>query len=256
LRGHLAGARVAADLTRCGDTVVLTGPELPDGPLVCRVDRHGPGATALDEPLAQAACGLMAVHGWGRGRRAARLGVDYVTTSTGVALAQGVLAGLLARLRGSSTRGVTVSMAATALLAVSPYLAAGTTGTPDPPARLGSGSRPGVAAFHAALYHRGRPATRRIARRHRSPPVHRGGQRGSRCRGGGAAVAQACRATRRARQQQTVYRALDAATPGTPTSSTWRYIGVKRPPFSPICLHVGVRGEGGWGEAAGGHGGG
>jgi crotonobetainyl-CoA:carnitine CoA-transferase CaiB-like acyl-CoA transferase len=142
LRGHLAGARVAVDLARCGDTVVLTGPELPDGPLVCRVDRHGPGATALDEPLAQAACGLMAVLGWGRGRRAARLGVDYVTTSTGVALAQGVLAGLLARLRAYPTRGVTVSMAATALLAVSPYLAAGTTGTPDPPARLGSGHPP------------------------------------------------------------------------------------------------------------------
>jgi crotonobetainyl-CoA:carnitine CoA-transferase CaiB-like acyl-CoA transferase len=96
----------------------------------------------LDEPLVQAACGLMAVHGWGRGRRAARLGVDYVTTATGVTLAQGVLAGLLARLRGRPTRGVTVSMAATALMTVSPYLAAGTADTPDPPARLGSGHPP------------------------------------------------------------------------------------------------------------------
>jgi crotonobetainyl-CoA:carnitine CoA-transferase CaiB-like acyl-CoA transferase len=106
------------------------------------VDRQGPCGSVLDEPLVQAACGLMAVHGWGRGRRAARLGVDYVTTATGVALAQGVLAGLLARLRGRPTRGITVSMAATALMTVSPYLAAGTADTPDPPARLGSGHPP------------------------------------------------------------------------------------------------------------------
>jgi CoA:oxalate CoA-transferase len=142
LRGHLAGAGIAADVARCGDGVVLTGPELPDGPLVCRLDRQGPCGSLLDEPLAQAACGLMAVHGWGRGRRATRLGVDYVTTATGVVLAQGVLAGLLTRLRGRSARGVTVSMAATALLTVSQYLAAGTTDEPDPPPRLGAGHPP------------------------------------------------------------------------------------------------------------------
>lgn len=142
LRGQLAGAGVAAHVARCGDGVVLTGPELPDGPLVCRLDRQGPCGSVLDEPLAQAACGLMAVHGWGRGRRTARLGVDYVTTATGVALAQGVLAGLLSRLRGRSARGVTVSMAATALHTVSLYLAAGTAGEPDPPVRLGSGYPP------------------------------------------------------------------------------------------------------------------
>ncbi len=143
LRGHLAGAGVAAELARCGDGVVLTGPESGGGPLVCRLDRQGPCGTLLDEPLAQAACGLMAVHGWGRGRRAARLGVDYVTTAAGVTLAQGVLAGLLARLRGCPARGITVSMAATALLAVSPYLAAGTADEPDvPSAQLRSGHPP------------------------------------------------------------------------------------------------------------------
>jgi crotonobetainyl-CoA:carnitine CoA-transferase CaiB-like acyl-CoA transferase len=142
LRGHLAGAGIAAEVARCGDGVVLTGPELPDGPLVCRLDRQGPCGSLLDEPLAQAACGLMAVNGWGRGRRATRLGVDYLTTATGVVLAQGVLAGLLTRLRGRSARGVTVSMAATALLTVSPYLAAGTTDEPDPPPRLGAGHPP------------------------------------------------------------------------------------------------------------------
>ena len=142
LRGQLAGTGVTADMARCGDGVVLTGPDLPGGPLVCRLDRQGPCGSLLDEPLAQAACGLMAVHGWGRGRRAARLGVDYVTTATGVVLAQGVLAGLLARLRGRPARGITVSMAATALLTVSQYLAAATADEPIPPARLGSGHPP------------------------------------------------------------------------------------------------------------------
>ena len=110
---------------------------------MCRLDRRGPCGIRLDEPLAQAACGLMAVHGWGRGRRATRLGVDYVTTATGVTLAQGVLAALLARLRGCATRGITASMPATALLTVSPYLAAGTADEPDvPPQRLRSGHPP------------------------------------------------------------------------------------------------------------------
>jgi crotonobetainyl-CoA:carnitine CoA-transferase CaiB-like acyl-CoA transferase len=142
LRGHLAAASLSAHVVRSGDDVVLTGPGIPGGPLVCRLDRQGPRAVRLDEPLAQAACGLMAVHGRGRGRRAARLGVDVVTTATGVVLAQGVLAGMLARLRGRPLRNVTVSMAATALLTVSQYLAAGTADEPDFPVRAGSGHPP------------------------------------------------------------------------------------------------------------------
>lgn len=139
LRGHLVGAGIPAEVARSGDAVVLTGPGVLGAPLVCRLDRCGPGRSRLDEPLAQAACGLMAVHGRGRGRRAARLGVDYVTTATGVVLAQGVLASVLGRLRGRPARGVTVSMAATALLTVSPYLAAATADDPDP----ATGSEPG-----------------------------------------------------------------------------------------------------------------
>jgi crotonobetainyl-CoA:carnitine CoA-transferase CaiB-like acyl-CoA transferase len=142
LRGHLAGAGLTAEVAYCGEGVVLSGPGLPGGPLVCRLDRRGPAGSVLDEPLAQAACGLMAVHGLGRGRRAARLGVDYVTTAVGVVLAQGVLAGLLARLRGGTLRGVTVSMAATALLTVSQYLAAGTADEPERPARTEPGQPP------------------------------------------------------------------------------------------------------------------
>jgi crotonobetainyl-CoA:carnitine CoA-transferase CaiB-like acyl-CoA transferase len=122
--------------------MMLSGPELPGGPLVCRLDRGGPYGSQLDEPLAQAVCGLMAVHGRGRGRRAARLGVDYVTTATGVVLAQGVLASLLARLRGGATRGVTVSMAGTALLTVAQYLAASTAADPELPTRVEPGKPP------------------------------------------------------------------------------------------------------------------
>ncbi|MGH3985115.1 MAG: CoA transferase [Pseudonocardiaceae bacterium] len=142
LHGHLAGAGVRAEVACSGDGLMLTGPGLPGGPLVCRLDRRGPCGTVLDEPLAQAACGLMAVHGRGRGRSATRLGVDYVTTATGVALAQGVLASLVARLRGRPTCGVTVSMAATALLTISQHLAAATTDEPDPLAHSESGHPP------------------------------------------------------------------------------------------------------------------
>jgi crotonobetainyl-CoA:carnitine CoA-transferase CaiB-like acyl-CoA transferase len=46
-------------------------------------------------------------------------------------LAHGVLAGLLARARGGAVSGVTVSVAGTALLTVSQYLAAATAGEPD-----------------------------------------------------------------------------------------------------------------------------
>lgn len=140
LRGHLVAAGLPAQIARCGDSMVLTGSELPGGPLVCRVDREGPCGSRLDEPLAQAACGLMAVHGRGRGRRTARLGVDIVTTATGVILAQGVLASLLARMRGGATRGVAVSMAATALLTISQYLAVSTADDPDLP----TGAQPGL----------------------------------------------------------------------------------------------------------------
>ena len=142
LRGQLAGAGLSAEVARSGDGMALTGPGVPGGTLVCRLDRRGPCGSLLDEPLTQAACGLMAVHGRGRGRRASRLGVDYVTTATGVVLAQGVLASLLARLRGCPTRGITVSMAGTALLTVAQHLAAGTADEPDPPLRAGSGHPP------------------------------------------------------------------------------------------------------------------
>lgn len=133
LRGHLAGAGLHGELARSGDALVLTGSDRTNAPMQCLLDRSGPQGARLDEPLAQAACGLMAVHGRARGdqREVTRLGVDYVTTATGLVLAHGVLAGLLARARGGAVSGVTVSVAGTALLTVSQYLAAATAGEPD-----------------------------------------------------------------------------------------------------------------------------
>lgn len=86
--------------------------------------------------------GLRADGSDGRGRRAARLGVDYVTTATGVVLVQAVLASWLARLRGGATRGVAVSMAGTALLSVSQYLAAATADEPELPTLVEPGHPP------------------------------------------------------------------------------------------------------------------
>lgn len=60
LRGHLVGVGFTAEIARCGEGMVLTGPEVPGDPLVCRVDRGGPCGSRLDEPLAQAASGVLA----------------------------------------------------------------------------------------------------------------------------------------------------------------------------------------------------
>lgn len=162
LRAYLAGAGLRADLVRSGEYLVLFGSQLPGGPLESLLDYRGPGGTVLDEPLAQAACGLMAVHGrargrrgrgrWGRGRGVARLGVDYVTTAASVVLAQGVLAALLARLRGGPASGVMVSVAATALLTVSQYLAAGTADERDPVARAEPGNPPPFQSLDGVVF--------------------------------------------------------------------------------------------------------
>ncbi|MEU7581358.1 CoA transferase [Streptomyces sp. NPDC041068] len=81
------------------------------------------GGAASDEATVQAATGIMAVHGRRHGAPAG-LAVDYAATTTGVLAVQGLLAGLLARLRGGSTTRVEVSAERAALLTVSQYLAA------------------------------------------------------------------------------------------------------------------------------------
>lgn len=106
---------------------------LPPGetrPITVDIDWRAPGGTPFDEPTAQAAYGLMAVHGRAGGALA-RLGVDYVSTAAGVIATQGALAGYLAGLRGRPTSAVSVSVAGAALLTVSQYLAAGSATDPE-----------------------------------------------------------------------------------------------------------------------------
>ncbi|MER7404819.1 CoA transferase [Streptomyces sp. NPDC000070] len=82
------------------------------------------GEAATDEATAQAATGIMAVHGRRDGAPRG-LAVDYAATATGVLAVQGLLAGLLAQAReaGHMTQ-VEVSAERAGLLTVSQYLAA------------------------------------------------------------------------------------------------------------------------------------
>ncbi|MGW4780097.1 CoA transferase [Streptomyces filamentosus] len=98
------------------------------------------GIDAGDERAAQAACGVMEVHGRATGAPAP-LAVDYVSTVTGVLAAQGVTAALLARARGRGPLRVGTSLAQGALLTVTQYLAAATAADrDDEPLPPGSGS--------------------------------------------------------------------------------------------------------------------
>ncbi len=77
------------------------------------------------EFLAQAASGLMAVHGRASGGSRA-LGLDYVSTVTAALALQGAMAAALGRLRGGPFRQVDVSLGGAALLCVGQYLAGAT----------------------------------------------------------------------------------------------------------------------------------
>ncbi|MFD9907601.1 CoA transferase [Streptomyces sp. NPDC059063] len=84
-----------------------------------------------DEATAQAATGVMSVHGRRDGAPRG-IAADYTATAAGVLAVQGLLAGLLAQARGGTPTGgtaerattVTTSAARAGLLAVSQYLAA------------------------------------------------------------------------------------------------------------------------------------
>ncbi|MFD9301782.1 CoA transferase [Streptomyces sp. NPDC060048] len=81
------------------------------------------GTGVTDEATAQAATGIMAVHGRRDGAPHG-LGIDYALTATAVLTTQGLLAGLLARARGGSPAGVDTYVDRAGLLVVSQYLAA------------------------------------------------------------------------------------------------------------------------------------
>ncbi|WP_413759934.1 CoA transferase [Streptomyces sp. MMBL 11-3] len=93
----------------------------------CDIGWAGPIALPLgDERAVQAACGIMHVHGRASGRPSP-LAVDYATATAGVLAAQGVLAALVARSRGTRVSEVRTSVGQAALLSLVQYLAADTT---------------------------------------------------------------------------------------------------------------------------------
>ncbi|MEU0501817.1 CoA transferase [Nocardia sp. NPDC005998] len=103
------------------DALTLTG---PDGSAVhAAVAWGGSGSQVHDEATAQAAAGLMLVHGRRDGTPRG-LAVDYASTAAGILTVQGLLATLIGRARGGTLTGVDVAVDKTALLTVSQYLAA------------------------------------------------------------------------------------------------------------------------------------
>ncbi|MYX14561.1 CoA transferase [Streptomyces sp. SID8374] len=95
--------------------------------------------TPFDETTAQAATGLMALHGRANGGPRP-LGVDYLSTLAGTVATQALLAAALSGLRGTPVRSARVSVAEAALFSLGPYVAAATAGdepedTPSPPYR-------------------------------------------------------------------------------------------------------------------------
>ncbi len=128
------GLGVAARPSGLAGLLRLTGDVGQPVAVECSIAWAGPvRAPITDELSAQAACGIMQVHGRRYGRPVA-LGVDYASTLAGVLGVQGMLAVLVARLRGADLRRVTTSVAQAALLAVTQYLAAATAGDdwPEP----------------------------------------------------------------------------------------------------------------------------
>lgn len=120
--------RLGAVVEPCAEPITVVCPELPA--LRCGVDWTDHAGRRLDEGTVQAAYGLMAVHGRARGAPR-RLRLDYVSTTAGVVATQGVLAALLAGLRGRPVDAVAVSVAGAALMTISQYLAAGSAIDPD-----------------------------------------------------------------------------------------------------------------------------
>ncbi|MFF0750798.1 CoA transferase [Streptomyces sp. NPDC004267] len=100
-------------------------------PVTARAAWGARGSGIDDEATAQAATGVMAVHGRRHGAPRG-LGVDYLATATGVLAVQGLLAALVAQARGGSgPRHADVTADRAGLLAVSQYLAASGADEPE-----------------------------------------------------------------------------------------------------------------------------
>ncbi|MFC6005326.1 CoA transferase, partial [Streptomonospora nanhaiensis] len=163
-RGDSAVGDVAARHLRllgCADLAEHGGSSVPAAP-AARLLLHDPGGRGVlaecvadwagpidvcvvDEATAQAACGIMHVHGRAQGAPAP-LGVDYASAVTGVLAVQGLLAAALGRLRGTGPRGVATSVAQGALLSVGQYIAAATAPDDDPREAVSPGGPPFTSA--------------------------------------------------------------------------------------------------------------
>ncbi|MEV5973046.1 CoA transferase [Streptomyces sp. NPDC051921] len=163
LAGPPALIRVAADhlrrlgaLPRHGDARTGAGADGPTGAGTGRgagedagteageiaLDGAGPGRVTTrtvwgavgsgieDEATAQAATGVMGVHGRRHGAPRG-LGVDYLATATGVLTVQGLLAALVGRARGGGAHHVATAVDRAGLLTVSQYLAAAGADEPE-----------------------------------------------------------------------------------------------------------------------------
>ncbi|GAB2773361.1 CoA transferase [Amycolatopsis magusensis] len=123
----------------------------------CEIDWAGPVALPLaDEPMVQAACGLMHVHGR-RSGHPEPITVDYASTVAKVFARQGALAASIATARGLPLRSVRTSVAQAALHSVAQYLAVATTdddwrelrGTGGPPFLTADGVRVEIETLNA-----------------------------------------------------------------------------------------------------------
>ncbi|MGA6174761.1 CoA transferase [Streptomyces sp. NPDC012600] len=122
------------------ETVIgLSGPHHPPGTELTLRGWPAGDPAPFDETTAQAATGLMALHGRANGGPRP-LGTDFLSTLAGVVATQALLAAALSGLRGTPVRTARVSVTEAALFSLSPYVAAATAGdepeeVPSPPYR-------------------------------------------------------------------------------------------------------------------------
>ncbi|MFE0092346.1 CoA transferase [Streptomyces sp. NPDC058991] len=125
VRDHLL--RLGAQEAGSGSGTAPTGQTVLAGggfhPAEARTTWSAPGNGIVDEATAQAATGVMAVHGRKHGTPCG-LAADYTATTAAVLTVQGLLAGLLAQARGSGPARVSTRADHAGLLTVSQYLAA------------------------------------------------------------------------------------------------------------------------------------
>lgn len=154
--GHVTddARRRGSGLSVAAHATATQWPTLATAPIWCELSWRGAPEghdESHTEATIQALCGLMEVHGRNAGRPR-RLGVELASVASGVLATQGVLAALVARLRGGDTTHVETSVLQAGLLAVTHHVARATSGghdhrlpppgpDPGPPFRTADGHR-------------------------------------------------------------------------------------------------------------------